>query len=63
MFAELAGVDKLTIFNVAILDLLQHLWPHACVHLLVHLDILVLELDDLGYSLALVLESVGWDAG
>lgn len=37
-----------TLPDVAVLDLLQHLWPHRGVHLLVLLVILGLELDNLG---------------
>ena len=38
---------KRTVLDVAVLDLLQHLGPDGCVHLLVLVDELGLQLDDL----------------
>lgn len=49
----------LTVLNVAVLDLLQNLWPHVRVALLVLLLEFGLQLDNLREPSTLVLQPIG----
>lgn len=57
------GGKNLTIFNVAVLDLLQYFWPHSGMDFLVLFDKLRLELDDLCDPSSLIFLSVGRSRG